>query len=167
MGPKKVMKATKAKKSALQYKQWPHEEADALGEELSNEEDEVLDQRLYGPSGVIAVTPSTVSSSDGAGTGSVAPPPPLPDGSFEIFVQMKSDEKFKVVVQGSNTIDNLKGQIQAKTMHDPSNILLMKDGQLVDDHKTLSMWRIMPGTTLHCLTRREFEAEEDERYGLS
>jgi hypothetical protein len=147
--------------------------ADSTLADLKVENGEVFECRYLrataaSGSGGPAIEELLFGAADSGTAGSTSASASAPtDDSFQIWVQFSITNKIALRVQGSNTIDNLKGQLQAMKGYDPSTILLMFNNQLVDDHKTLNMWGIMPNAIIQCLTRQQYEVEEAALLGLS
>jgi hypothetical protein len=155
MGPKKVMKATKAKKSALQYKwrHWADEEADPLGEELSNDEDEVMEQMLHGPSAVIAIPRSTASSSAPASSTAPASEVAAAQAAYSSRPSMRIYANLngcviELQVWPQDMISSVIGQIQA-VLHVPADrIALWWQGVEMSNDLTLEDYGIQQGAVL-------------------
>jgi hypothetical protein len=84
-----------------------------------------------------------------------------PPGTFTVTCSLKANVTFDIEVQPSNSIENVKGQIHARTGLEPANFLLFHDGRLMRNDKSLHELGISGGVTFFILTR----VEDDELLG--
>ena len=73
--------------------------------------------------------------------------------TFEVFVVCHTIKKtIRLTVQASNTVDNVRGQIQARAETAPKEQLITFGGKKLEDGKTLEDYNIKEESTLHMVS---------------